>query len=384
MNPSEVEKILEVVSGSLEKNELLKIKLSGNCESTEDLDKIVIKPVVIKKSDQLQFVYSYPTQDKTKNYTFPDALINIEELAQKFENISIVTIDYVFQINSKVGKLFRSKNQNKTKKTTEHNKQKNRLIAQNSKYLELLGVTNASGNISSGKANKFKQINRYVEIMSGLISEANLSETYSILDVGSGKGYLTFSLYQHLTERINREIKIKGIELRKELVEKCNQIAEKCNYENLSFAEGDISHIEKQSADVLVALHACDTATDDAISIGIKSNAKLIVCSPCCHKQIRSQMKRKIRLSSIVKYGIIKERQAEIVTDLIRSLILEYHGYKTKIMEFISTEHTAKNLLIVGIKNERKIDKQKIISEIETLKAEFGIEYHYLERALEN
>jgi len=382
MNPKELDKVIGIVSSSFENNKLHKIKLSGATDQSKILKSLTLKPVTIKQERKLQLVYSYPTQDKTKNQSLAEVLDNFEDLLGQFENLSIVTSSHVYQMNKKVGKLFKSRNQNQEQKLPSHDRAKNHLVAKDSKYLKLLGVTNSSGNIAAGKSNKFRQINKYVEIMNSLIQQSGLAQDFSVLDVGSGKGYLTFSLYQHLVNNVKGNIQVRGIELRTELVNKCNEIAKECDYNKLSFEEGDISQLESEAADVLVALHACDTATDDAIAIGIKSKSKLIVCSPCCHKQIRSQMQNDIKHSILTKYGILKERQAEIVTDLIRSLLLEYHGYKTKVMEFISTEHTAKNLLIVGVLQTKKVDQEKITAEIEALKSEFGIEYHYLEKAL--
>ncbi|MFT4665780.1 MAG: hypothetical protein ACI9XB_002737, partial [Gammaproteobacteria bacterium] len=153
-------------------------------------------------------------------------------------------------------------------------------------------------------------------------------------------------------------------------------------FSNLTFEEGFINTFDLVQTDILIALHACDTATDDAIAKGIAAGAQLIVCAPCCHKQIRRAIKSSEQLQSVLDHGILKERQAEIVTDTIRALLLESQGYKTKVFEFISTEHTGKNVMIVGEKHERKVDKAYYQAEIEKLKSSFGIEAHYLEGLL--
>ena len=171
------------------------------------------------------------------------------------------------------------------------------------------------------------------------------------------------------------------------MVELCNGIALNAGFNDLSFVEGSIQDFKAERIDLLIALHACDTATDDAIYKGIKAGAKLIVVAPCCHKQIRKEMtlaKSKNELDFLLKYGIFMERQAEMVTDGIRALILEYFGYKTKVMEFISDVHTPKNVLVVGVKNKTsQVDQTDVLTKIKETKAYFGINYHHLERLLE-
>ena len=200
------------------------------------------------------------------------------------------------------------------------------------------------------------------------------------------KGYLTFALYDYLTNILQKNASIIGVEFRPDMVELCNEIAQKTGFEKLSFIQGTIEDYDSQETDILIALHACDTATDDAISKGISAQADLIVVAPCCHKQIRREMeknKAKNDLDFLTKYGIFLERQAEMVTDGIRALILEYFGYKTKVFEFISDAHTPKNVLIVGIKGKTNPKKQvEILAKIKGIKEYFGIGYHHLERLI--
>jgi hypothetical protein len=166
------------------------------------------------------------------------------------------------------------------------------------------------------------------------------------------------------------------------LVDICNTIAQKAGLANLNFVKGTIEKAELNKIDILIALHACDTATDDAIYRGIKSEAELIVCAPCCHKQIRKAMNVTNELNNVTRFGILKERQAEIITDTIRAMILEAHGYKTNVFEFISLEHTPKNVMIVGRKTKDKKNKKEILNNIAAIKRLYGIEKHYLETLL--
>ena len=205
--------------------------------------------------------------------------------------------------------------------------------------------------------------------------------------MGAGKGYLTFALYDYLVNVLNLNAIVTGVEYRKDLVELCNEIAQKSNFKDLNFKQGTIIDSDTSNATVLIALHACDTATDDAIYKGINSQCDLIVVAPCCHKQIRRELekhKTKNDMDFLVKHGIFLERHAEMLTDGIRSLILEYFGYTTKVFEFISDAHTPKNVMIVAEKkNKTESQKQEILSKLKETKAYFGIGTHYLEKLTE-
>lgn len=229
---------------------------------------------------------------------------------------------------------------------------------------------------------KFKQICKYVEIVESLLKPMRFEGKVNIADMGAGKGYLTFALHELLTQRMNMEVDIKGVEIRPDLVQKINEIIRSSQLVGLEFVEGAINTFRPENLDVLIALHACNTATDDAIASGIKAGTQLILCAPCCHKQIRQEMERSGKVSPITQYGIFLERQAVMITDTIRALIMEYHGYKTQIMEFVEMEHTPKNILLVGRRVEKPIDRAAIASKISSLKQEYGIEQHYLETAL--
>ena len=226
---------------------------------------------------------------------------------------------------------------------------------------------------------KYKQINRYVEIIEGILKDTIIKNNFSVVDMGSGKGYLTFALYDYLQNKYDA-VKVTGIEMREDLVLKCNNIAVQSKYSNLHFEKGSINETTLASVDMLIALHACDTATDDAIAKGIKANATYIICAPCCHKQIRKQMAPINALKLITKHGILLERQAEMVTDTIRALILEANGYKTKVFDFIEEEDTPKNVLIVGTKTNFSEELLKEnMEKVQDLKTMFGIKEHYLE-----
>ncbi len=338
----------------------------------------------------LSFVYRYPTKDVTKNYQVVEALSMIEHMLQKdFYKADLFTISKEYHLNitkSEKSVLTQRNNSEREKPALTHNKEKKRyILAEHNVYLRALGVTTTEGKVKADKQDKFKQINKYVEVVDSIVKEANLQPSFHVADMGSGKGYLTFALYDYLSNVLQLKPQITGIELRQELVERCNQIAQEAGYNQLHFEAGSIGHAHLPDTDMLIALHACDIATDQAIFQGIKTNAKVIICAPCCHKQVRQSIHPSNDLKAITRFGILEERQAEILTDTIRALILEAYGYKTKVFEFISTEHTPKNVMIAAVKTrtDAKLPQPDILKQIKNLKALFNLEYHELERLME-
>ena len=374
---------------SIESQCFIKLTLSNKRKKIADLKNVFIKPVLLKNVVKLSFVYRYPTKDITKNFDIKDAIILVEKMMQdEFYNADLFTTSeethIAIQKNESIKIIKKPSTSGIKEQTTQHDKEKIRVIkTTNSVYLKELGITTAEGLVKKDMQDKFKQINRYVEIIEGIIKDHNFSSKLDVVDMGSGKGYLTFALYDYITNKINLSATVTGIELREELVTKCNEIALAANFKNLHFKAGTIQEAVLPETDILIALHACDTATDEAIYSGIKINAKVIICAPCCHKQIRKQMMPENELKSIVKHGILLERQAEITTDAIRALLMEANGYKTKVFEFIATEHTPKNVLIVGIKSDHPTnDRHNILQKVDGLKSLFGIKTHHLETLL--
>jgi hypothetical protein len=356
-------------------------------DSEESVQKIVIRVVEIQQEKKLSFVYKYPTKHITKNYSLEESIAELNTLLREaFSNAVLFTTakDMRLSFNRKKKSNIRySKPTCTLPDSTQHDTQKERFISiDNNQYLKDLGVVIEGGQLSYNMRSKYRQINRYIETIDTLIASSNLREKtrLDIVDMGSGKGYLTFSLYDFLTNTLKKEAHIAGVEMREELAVMCNGIALKCGFEHLHFHQGDIKSYPKTKMDMLIALHACDTATDDAIYQGITSDVSIIITAPCCHRQVRKELRVTNALQSIVDHGILEERQAEIVTDTLRGLILEAYGYKTQIFEFITDEHTHKNVMIVGVKNVQTKDKIVSLEKIAELKKLFGIENFYLER----
>ena len=238
-------------------------------------------------------------------------------------------------------------------------------------FLEELGVMNKDGKVLAQKYDKFRQINRFLEFIKDVISEIELPQDrpLQIIDFGSGKSYLTFAIYYYLTNLCKINCRIIGLDLKKDVIEHCNQLAQKLNYTSLNFYVGDIADYQDQNPlDIVVTLHACDTATDFALNYAIRKNAKAILSVPCCQHQINLQLKEKdvkedSPISSLTRYGLIRERMAALATDAVRAEILEQMGYNVQILEFIDDAHTPKNILIRGIK--KKLNNENAINGFE-------------------
>jgi SAM-dependent methyltransferase len=210
---------------------------------------------------------------------------------------------------------------------------------------------------------KVRQIQKFAEILAHRAAEAGLvaGQPLRLLDMGCGKGYLTFAAYDWLRHHGWPAVEAVGVEQRAELVELCNRVAGECSLTGLKFERGSIDgYLVLPGIDSLMALHACDTATDDAIAKGVEAGAKLIIVAPCCHKQLRPQLRAPPVLSGALNHGLLLERQAEFVTDALRAALLEWAGYDTKVFEFVSTEHTAKNLMITAVRHGRKGDEHPV------------------------
>ncbi len=384
-----IDKFIESIKISIASKKFVKILVNTPKNKNNDLKKVVIRIVDIKNENKLSFLYNHQTKDITKNYNLEDACLQINSLLNtEFQNAILYTIenDIRLQISKKNKATITTNKPTFTKQIeTEHNKQKKRFVSlENNKYLQSLGVATKNGDVVQNMQDKYKQINKYVETIDGIIKASNLKnkKSLSIVDMGSGKGYLTFAVYDYLVNTLKIDAKVTGVEQRPDLVELCNKIAKENKFNGLNFSNGSIESYKTDNVDILIALHACDTATDDAIYKGISSNAEIIITAPCCHKQIRNQFNVENELKDVVKFGILEERQAEIVTDTIRSLMLEAYQYKTQVFEFIADAHTHKNVMIVGSKNSENntSESEKYFEKIKNLKSVFGIKYHYLEK----
>ena len=316
-------------------NNISKITFSNIRNKELELEKVIAKLVSIKNNINIQFEYRYKRVIKHTNIITSDSEAVKKELIKLFElakDINIATSDE--NINIKISKKFKI-NVNRKKVNTRnisfnHNNKKEYFLDEREKYPFLieLGIQNKEGKIIKSKFNKFKQINKYLEFIKQATTQLNTNKQITILDFGSGKSYLTFSAYYYLSEVLKLNVKIIGIDLKKEVIEHCNNISKKLNFNNLSFIYGDVIDYEnKDEIDMVISLHACNTATDIAILKALGWNAKVFFAVPCCQKEINSQLGNEF-LPFMLKHGIIKEKFSTLLTDSIRSEVLEAFGYK--------------------------------------------------------
>ena len=382
-----MERFFHLVDIAAKQGVLVKMTLSKPVDKHDELRNIYVKPVLIKEKRLFAFTYRYERRDEVKNYDALQMMAALKELVPiRFLNAVLFTVneDVTLLVSSKGKATIQTKKvQECREQNLEHDKQKARLLNPANPWWYQLGLTTREGKITADMQHKFKQIYKYAEIVESLVKPMQFNGTVHIADMGAGKGYLTFALHELLTQKLHLNVDIKGVEIRPDLVLKINEIIQASGLKGLEFVESSIEAYCPEQLNVLIALHACNTATDDAIAKGIRAGAGLIVCAPCCHKQIRQEMERSGITDAITRYGIFMERQAVMITDTIRALVMEYYGYKTQVMEFIEMEHTPKNVLLVGRKIEKPVNQSVILDEIKNLKQRFGIKQHYLETVLD-
>ncbi len=383
-----VEKFIGEFNDSLSKDSFVKLTLGNYKGADAHLQKILVRLVETRKGKRLFFLFRYDMRDTAKNFDFAEGAAKLREfLGTDFFSGHLFTTENDFQIDiGKKGKsrLNAGKPTFKTKPPLEHDREKQIQISPNAFYLKALGITTDRGEIRDKQHDKWKQINKFVETLGNLFDKSPLADRkeLNIVDMGAGKGYLTFATYDYFKNIRGLDVKVTGVDTKEELVGLCNDIAKSSEFENLRFVHGYIGDYKLENTDILIALHACNTATDDAIFQGMKANADLIVVAPCCHQELRPQMKAPEFLSGIFRHGVMLEREAESITDGLRSLFLEKSGYSTKLFEFIATEHTPKNNMLVGTKQEGKTGAEKIGEQINSIKEFYGIKEQRLETLL--
>ena len=384
---------VDKVRSAIKKRTYVKLLLTKRVLGNQDLNKIVVRYVELNNTPHLQFVYKYDRNDEAKNFPLEDGIAQLESIiGNNFLNNILYTTkeDLTLKYNNKgEGKIIKTKPTFNDPATGEHDETKKRLLdTKKSVYFKSLGITDNKGDIIPSMNAKYKQVEKFVEIIDSLADNIKDCSPVKIADMGCGKGYLTFATYDYLTNNRELAVDMKGVETQDNLVKFCNNIAQKSSFGGLEFVQSNINDFKADKLDILIALHACDTATDDAIYLGMQSGAKLIVVSPCCHKQIRQQMKITTNnvLEPALKYGIVMERMAELLTDSLRVLILNKNGYKTKLFEFVEPEFTSKNTIITAEKGDTPSEEEqkKIQAQIDAIKNKFGIKYHYLEKLIEN
>ncbi|MFT6985830.1 MAG: hypothetical protein ACJAT7_001650 [Psychromonas sp.] len=380
----------QLLAASLKDNSLTKLLLSKYKGADKSLERLTIRPLTLQNEPVLCFVYQHQTNHITKNYGYDEGVEIIKSLlSSDFKSAYLTLAGAEIQVEiSKKGKLKITTHKVKENADSQlqHNRDKKRFVDIKRPFLTQLGITDKQQNLIPAMSKKWKQINKFIEVFGQAleVSACNKGEPVNVVDFGSGKGYLTFAIHDYLRHSLHNDAQVTGVELRQGLADLCNETAATLDHHGLSFVCGDVkTHAPKQT-DVMIALHACDIATDYAINYGIQANAAIIMCSPCCHKQIRPQMHSPALFKPMLQYGVHMGQQAEMVTDSLRALFLEAYGYTTKVFEFISLEHTNKNKMILAIKKNQHNGKEKseILRQIADIKNYYGIKEHCLETLL--
>ena len=328
----------------------------SNPKKKDDVQKVKVRPVLKKEVLYFQFESFRNNQAFHENVEEKKACEILLEYMGNMRQMQMETqrADYTVLVSKKGKVTIKSKIKKGGKKKIDmsHDRKKKYVLEEGVPvpFLQDLGVMTQDGKIVRAKSDKFRQINRFLEFIEDILPELDKGRELTILDFGCGKSYLTFAMYYYLHELKEYDIRIIGLDLKKEVIRHCNELSEKYGYEKLRFLEGDIAdYTGVNKVDMVVTLHACDTATDYALQKAMKWNAKVIFSVPCCQHEVNRQIQNDI-LEPVLKYGILKERMAAIITDAVRAETLEMAGYDTQILEFIDMEHTPKNLLIRAVK----------------------------------
>ncbi len=386
--PDTRQQFLARLRSHLDKKTFVKLVLGKYRGPESTLKRVLVRQLEVKGQICLSFVTIYNTQEITKNTSVSEGLRSIDEhLGNPFRSAHLFTATEEIQIEfSKKGKCFWNGRslEGGTSAPETHNREKERFLDPAMPFLTALGITDERHQIRASMSRKWKQINKFLELFQHAFTTSALAKAPSVqvVDFGSGKGYLTFAIHDLLRNTLGVEAQVTGIELREDLVTFCNEEVASLSLEGLQFCQGDLTSYTPESIQVMIALHACDTATDQALSMGIRAGADMILCAPCCHKQLRPQMQPPDMLAPLLKHGIHLGQEAEMLTDGLRALLLEANGYRTQILEFISLEHTSKNKMILAVKQAVPAHREERLAEIEALKTFYGIQDHCLETLL--
>jgi SAM-dependent methyltransferase len=425
---AERERFLARLRSALERRTLLRLVLSAPRTAGSDVVRISVRPVVLRGREQLSVVSSHARRDETRNLGVAEALALVDaQLGPVFGHAHLHATDVEVELRrSRKGRwaLVREAPALQAKASgaqapalappraaplhepaaapvvaaappasmiappvvaaAPHDRAKRRWVDIGRPWLAALGVTDAEGRLVPAMARKWKQINKFVEVFDHAWHEAApaLDRPVRVVDFGAGKGYLTFALAEHLTRALGLRAEVIGVELRADLVAQAEAAARQTGLEGLRFIEGDVRTHAPESIDVMIALHACDTATDHALHAGVRAGAAIILAAPCCHRELRPQMLLPAALKPVLQHGIHLGQEAEMVTDGLRALLLEADGYATQVFEFVALEHTRKNKMILAVRRRRPVERGAIEAQIAAIKAFYGIRAHTLEALL--
>jgi hypothetical protein len=394
----------------------------SDADADADLQRVLVRQILLKGAVHLSFVFRHATRDVTKNLAPDEGVAQVRQwLGTRFRNAHLGLQGEEWQLvygKSGLPHLSRATTaapadapgatRADTTGTAEtaaqsaaqtaahpptsaaqpaahHDRARQRWVDPASPFLRALGVTDEQQRIVPAMARKWRQINKFVEIFAGAITGSGLAaggQPVRVADFGSGKGYLTFAVHDWLSRSQPVPPQVTGVELRPDMVELGNQAAASLGLQGLRFEVGDLARWQPAALDVVIALHACDTATDHAIHLGVRAGAKVILCAPCCHKQLRPQLLSPHPLRPLLQHGVHQAQQAEMLTDGLRAMLLEACGYDTQVFEFVALEHTQKNKMILAVRRPQPRAGAPLLAQVGELKQFYGIRDHCLETLL--
>ena len=360
-----MEEIIQFLAGILNR-EFIRAVFS-NPRVKDNVVKAKLRPMEQKGELLFQLESFTKTQAFHKNLTVEETKDELAKLLEEFRQVQVETVsEDITVLLSKKGKATIKRKRKKVQAKAadlSHNRKKKYILEEGIvvPFLQDLGVMTQDGKIVRAKSDKFRQINRFLEFIEDILPELDKGRELTILDFGCGKSYLTFAMYYYLHELKEYDIRIIGLDLKKEVIRHCNELSEKYGYEKLRFLEGDIAdYTGVNKVDMVVTLHACDTATDYALAKAVGWDAKVILSVPCCQHELNRQIRNEV-LEPVLRYGLLKERMAALITDGLRAQYLEREGYEAQILEFIDMEHTPKNILIRAVKRNQKADQKESV-----------------------
>ena len=384
------------LSASLDDDSFVRLSLTSPSEAAEPVQKALAKLAEVKGARCLAFTLREERRDTHENLPIRDAIERVRSLlGTSFGSAMLATTSADWQLQDageSSAKLIRHKPSTVVAPKRAHDDEKPTFLGENARpWLSALGIVDENGRPRPKLADKRAQIDRYTEILAHLAQDCGWAAASQdstaplrIVDVGCGKGHLTFAAWHLAKNVLHREVEAIGVEARPDLVDAANALARSVPCEGLSFVRGDIDTVPLPSVDALVALHACNTATDHAIRRGIEQNAQLIVVAPCCHQEVRPQLGQPEPLTAVLRHGLFAERMAEWATDALRLLTLEWAGYRAKAIEFVSSEHTGKNLMLAAVRGPElsASEKSERMARIVAFRAFFSIERSALDPLL--
>ena len=371
--------------------------VSKNRRTGDGLQSVRIRPIELRGERALCFVHHHATRDLTRNLDPGTAVGAVAALLDAAAEPSFghATLhagkeELQLRVSRKgrqaLARSARAASASSAAAPLAHDRTKRRSLSLDLPFLVDLGITDDRHRLIPSMARKWKQIDKFLEVLDHALDAAGPAgdATLRVVDYGCGKGYLTFAVHEHLRRRFGQAPQVTGVELRAELVDLCNRAAQRSACQGLRFVQGDLRSFAPEAVDVMIALHACDTATDHALDLGLRAGASILVASPCCHKELRPQMTSPRPLAPLFRHGIHLGQEAEMVTDSLRALCLEASGYSAQVFEFVSLEHTSKNKMILATQREGDPGgaATRARAEAEDIKSFYGIREQCLERLL--